>query len=423
MELRLFQVIAVCCLHAILLAPALLVALTAGRNRVDAVLGEYLRRVLAQCGGAFPKFGQVLSTRPDLLPAETCAQLSGLQDQMPAIRPARLSRLITAAFPVWPFEQFDPLPVACATIAQVHTARLAGGPQVALKIMRPRVRERIDLDCQVARALSPLLGLVPVMRSVPLAEILEDVGRTLRRQTDFCAEAANLSRLHKDFQNYSGVFVPELYPEFCSSNVLCLEYVGGLKRITDPSIPDRQARELVRLGLHSLYHMIFETGFLHCDLHPGNLMTAPDGRLVILDMGLMTELDPSTQRSFGEFFAAIALRKGLRAAEIVRSTALRVPPTLDCASFDRDISDLVERSGGLSAEQFNVAAFVTELFEIQGRHGIFGASRFSLIILSLLIYEGIAKQRYPDLDFQAEAIPFVLASLLTNAGDVPLGVQ
>jgi ubiquinone biosynthesis protein len=132
-------------------------------------------------------------------------------------------------------------------------------------------------------------------------------------------------------------------------------------------------------------------------------------------------LDDYTRRSFAEFFAAIALRNGYKAAEIVRETAIRLPKHLDCLSFDRDIAELINRVGGLSAREFEVAGFIAELFDIQNKYGIYGTPRFTLIILALLVYEGVAKQRCPDLDFQKEAIPFVMPVLLRGIPKVTLG--
>ena len=421
MLVRLCQILYACCVQIGASAPTMFRLRGSGPTGVRLGIGICLRRVLECGGGALPKFGQILSTRPDLLPEEVREHLAKLQDQMPNVGRSKISQLIHSEFSDTQFRELDLEPEASATIAQVHRAvRADDGQEVALKIMRPRVRAQIDRDCQLARVLLPLIGMVGTLRSIPMREVVGEVATTLRRQTDFVCESANLSRLRADFRNYPGILIPEVHTELCSKTILCMDYIRGLRKITDRSIPDSQARDLVRSGLHALYRMIFETGFLHCDLHPGNLQVAPDGRLVILDTGLMTELEDSTRRAFAEFFAAIALRRGTRAAEIIRATALRLPQDLNTASFDSEIADLVDRTGGLTAEHFNVASFVGELFAIQARHGILGTSRFSLIILALLVYEGTTKERYADLDFQQEAIPFVLGALITYPQETSL---
>lgn len=404
-----------CCAHAGSIIVACVKALIGNRDQLAQAMGKSVAGSLASAGGAFPKFGQILSTRPDLLPKELCLELAVLQDQMPALKPNAVETLVQSEFSRWPFKTFDVAPIASATIAQVHRAVLARSEQVvALKIKRPNVTKQIDEDCRLSEVFAPVLQLLPAMRGVPVLAAVREAGAVLRLQTDFKNEADNLIRLRRDFRHEAAVLVPSVDLELSSSNILCMEYIPGLRKITDPDIPDRQARELTTLGLRCLYRMIFETGFLHCDLHPGNLMVDPQGRLVILDAGLMIEIDDKTKNAFVDFFAAIALRNGRRAAQIVRATAATLPPNLDVDAFDREVAALVVQAGGLSAEHFQVAAFVSELFAIQARHGIRGTSRFSLIILAMLIYEGIAKQRYRSLDFQKEAMPFVMASLLST---------
>jgi ubiquinone biosynthesis protein len=386
------------------------------KRELYSTLGRFLARVLASCGGALPKFGQILSTRPDLLPMALCAELSMLQDRMPPLAPSAVNRLLQAETANRSITQLQLHPEASGTIAQVHRAQLfATHSEIALKLKRPHIGMRIDLDCELAEAMCPLLQKFQSFRSIPMREAVQGACIALRQQTDFRREARNLDRLRKDFLNYPDVVIPEVHWELSSENVICMTYVKGLKKIIDPAIPHHQACQLVTLGLHCLYRMIFETGFLHCDLHPGNLMVNEDGRLVILDAGLMVELDEFTRHSFAEFFAAIALRKGSTAAKIVRSTAVVVPTDLDVKRFDAEISELIERTGGMSAQNFQVTAFVSELFVIQARHGMRGTSRFSLIILAMLVYEGTVKQRFSGLDFQKEAIPFVLDAILTKS--------
>lgn len=415
MFLRALRVSAAACAYSPLLVVAAGYGLCGKNSSMLAGVGNYIARVMASCGGALPKFGQILSTRPDLLPAQLCAQLAVLQHDMPKMSKRALAlALRLAGEPLYGIA-IDPTPEASGTIAQVHcaTPMAASGKLLALKIRRPNVHTRIVRDCRIAETLLPLLQRLSFCRSLPIREAVHDTSVALQRQTDFLCEAESLQRLSRDFSSMPGVLVPFVDREYSADGVLAMQYLGNLMKITDPRIPERQSRELVRLGLKCLYRMIFETGFLHCDLHPGNLMVTEDGRLAILDAGFMVELDDFTRRSFAQFFASIALRNGRRAAEIIRNTATALPVELDRERFDQEIEALITRTGGLSAERFQVAGFVADLFAIQARHGIRGTSRFSLIILSLLVYEGTAKQRFSTLDFQKEAIPFIVDALLT----------
>jgi ubiquinone biosynthesis protein len=386
--------------------------LVSSKEGAGSLLGTSLESLCERCGGAFSKAGQILSTRVDLLPQDVCVSLAALQDNMVPISESEILRVLKDKYVTSPFLFFDTKPDASATIAQVHRAiRIDDKREVAVKIIRPGVRRKLEVDCAIAVGIGKCIARFPRLRSIPVTEAIVETGHTLLAQTDFAREAANLKRLADLFSDSECVIVPALHPDLSSDGILCMDYVSGMKKLTDKTLSDQKAKEAVTVGLRALYKMIFIGGFVHCDLHPGNIMVAPNDRVVILDAGFMAELDEVTRRSFAEFFLAIALVDGYTVARIVRETATRLPDGLNEAEFERDISELIQRVGGLRAQDFQVGSFVGELFAIQHKHGIHGTSRFTLIILSLLVYEGVAKDRFPDLDFQREAVPFVMAAL------------
>jgi ubiquinone biosynthesis protein len=277
--------------------------------------------------------------------------------------------------------------------------------------MRPSVQRKLESDCQIIQFFGQFIARLAVMQSIPVKDALKEASDILIGQTDFAREALNLKKLHSLFSNSNDVVVPLLYEDLCTPEVLVMEFIPGLRKLSDPMLPEDVARNAIAVGLRALYKMIFQEGFIHCDMHPGNVLVAPDGRLAILDAGFIAKLDDSTRRSFAKFFQSIAFRDGKTAADIVRETAQYLPPKLNVKSFDDDISNLIKRVGGLQARDFQVAGFVGELFAIQHKHNIFGTNQFTLAILSLLVFEGVAKQRFPDLNFQQEAVPFVMAAL------------
>lgn len=381
-------------------------------QRTGPLLANILVTVCERCGGAFPKVGQILSTRPDLLPNDLCATLATLQDKMATLPESEIIRALDDKYLTASFLFFDINAVASATIAQVHRAiRIDDEREVAVKIMRPGIRRKLEEDCAISILAGRYLARLPQLRSVPVIESIAETSQILLAQTDFAREAANLKRLANSFHDSENVVVPALHPDLCSDGILCMDYIFGMEKLTDKKLSDQKAKEAITVGLRALYKMIFIDGLVHCDLHPGNIMLDPDDRVVILDAGFMAELDDATRRCFAEFFLAIALVDGSTVARIVRETATGLPVDLNEAEFDRDISELIERVGGLRARDFQVGSFVGELFAIQRKHGIHGTSQFTLVILSLLVYEGVAKHRFPDLDFQKEAVPFVIAAL------------
>lgn len=368
--------------------------------------------LLDRLGGAFPKAGQILSTRADLVPESARASLSELQDNVAPMPVMETRQHLSSIGLDDKFCNLNATPVASATVAQVHQAsRADDGRVVAVKLIRPGIKQKLEADCRIIRFFGRFIARLPKMSSIPVNEALTEASGVLINQTDFRHEARNHLRLHDIFSDNHGVIVPALHEDLCTDDVLVMDFIPDMKKLSDPSLSDGKAKEALTIGVRALFRMIFEEGFIHCDMHPGNVLVAPDGRLVILDAGFMVELAEETRRSFAEFFLAIAFRDGGKAAEIVRETALRLPSDLDIATFDRDITELIHRVGGLRAQDFQVAGFVGELFAIMRKHHIYGTSQFTLIILSLLVYEGVTKQRYPDLDFQQEAIPFIMAAL------------
>jgi len=368
--------------------------------------------ICERLGGAFPKVGQILATRADLLPLDICEALSCLQDQVKALSPNITKRILDKDRLSQNIQDVDFTPIASATIAQVHRGiRCDDNREIALKVLRPTVHRTLKSDCQIIQFFGQFIARLPAMQSIPVKEALKEASDILIGQTDFAREASNLKRLHALFANSNNVIVPILHEDLCTSEILVMDFIPDLRKLSDPALPEQVARQALTTGVRALYSMIFKEGFIHCDMHPGNVLVALDGRLVILDAGFMTQLDDSTRRSFAKFFLSIAFRDGSTAARIVRETAQCLPPNLNIKAFDDDITSLIKRVGGLRARDFQVAGFVGELFAIQHKHCIYGTNQFTLTILSLLVFEGVAKQRFPDLNFQQEAVPFVMAAL------------
>lgn len=386
-----------------------------GRGSVRDGLERSLGRLCESLGGAFPKAGQILSTRADLVPEKSRESLCELQDNVTPLSEQSTKAMLAKSGVGNALCSIDLHPVASATVAQVHKAnRSDDGRTVVVKVIRPRVKTRLVADCRIIRCLGRLMAKLPGMSSIPVNEALAEASNVLVHQTDFRLEARNHLRLQRLFANSNGVLIPRLHEELCTDNALVMDFIPGMKKISDPSLSESKAKEAITIGVRALFKMIFEDGFIHCDLHPGNVLVAPDGRLVILDAGFMVKLADEVRRSFAHFFLAIALRDGSTAATIVRKTAQRLPADLNTTAFDQDISELIHRFGGLNARDFQITQFVGELFAIMRLHRIHGTSQFTLIILSLLVYEGVTKQRSPDLDFQQEAIPFVMAALTSQ---------
>lgn len=416
--MRLLSVVVVVAFHMCSFACRSLCALcVSGNPRLAGLADESVAHACNLLGGAFLKAGQILSTRVDLLPTATIAALEHLRDNA---RPVRFSELEASLRPLLESSESESqlriasLPLASATIAQVHIGNQPSTAPVAIKIRRPGIDRLITTDVRYIRFFTALVAHLPWFRTFPVSEATEEICGALLHQVNFTAEAHMLGRFHRLFSDNTKVKIPEVHLRRCTSEIIVMEYLEGYKSIQEFRAQPEMAKSAVLTGLRALYKMIFNAGLIHCDLHSSNILCNEEGRIALLDFGFVSEMTPKSKQEFAEFFLSIAFRDGKSAARIVRETALRVRGELNLAAFEYDMQMLVDRTSGRKASDFQVAGFVFELFQLQRRHGIYGSPSFTLPILSLLTYEGLIKDIYPELDFQQEAVPFVVASITTQ---------
>ncbi len=269
--------------------------------------GQMLRQTMSALGATFIKLGQVMSTRPDLFPPEIIDQLRHLQDKLPPFGYAKVRRTIEADFgkPVAElFAELDEQPVAAASVAQVHRGRLADGREVAVKVLRPGVRRQVERDAVI------LIGFAHVIAVRPKWRRNDPVGHTrhfveaIHDQTDLRIEAENYKRFRRNFASSANVTFPEVYPELCSSRVLTMEFVRGVKIDTLAQGAHPKLAETVR---NTMLKMCFEDGFVHADLHPGNMVVQSGSKLVIFDAGLAKQLEDDVLAQFIDMSKCIAM--------------------------------------------------------------------------------------------------------------------
>lgn len=384
------------------------------RQRRATQFGEALATAFETLGGGFVKIGQLLSTRPEL-PEELTLPLRRLQDSLAPFSIEAVRSAIEQSLKVSPenvFSSIDPVPLGSASIAQVHRATLRKtGAEVAVKVRRPGVADTIRIDARVFTNLARFVSWFPPFRGIPLQEATREVVTTVEGQASFWLEADRQRQFCELFKTGSPVRVPQLFDEYCTDEILVMEYMPELVRITDPTLDAETHRNAVIAGLRGLYRMLFLEGLVHCDLHPGNILVGRDGMVVVVDFGFSARMRPSERAAFARLFLSIALGDGATAAKIVRDTAFRRPANLDNASFEREIVQLIKASAGQRASEFLVSSFVSSLFKIQRKHNIYGSPSFTMAIFSLTVYEGVIRHRCADLDFQREAVPILLAAI------------
>jgi ubiquinone biosynthesis protein len=373
-----------------------------------------LPKMLVDLGPTFIKGGQLLSTRRDLLSPELCQALGQLHDRVAPMTRAQAEAAVEHAYrsgPGWPFVEFYWTPVASGSIACVYRARLRNGRDVAVKVRRPEIRERMRADFVLLGNGAKAIERVPGMRKVPAQRMVDQIGFAVLRQLDLAAEAAALAELRANLTGLAYFRIPEPFPDVSGDGVLVMEYIDGLDRFGPGEMDRERRREVIRRVLHGVYRMLFLDGLVHCDMHPGNLYLTRDAEVVLLDAGFVVQLDPVVKRLFAEFFLNMSLGRGEDCADVVLRSSEHVPSDADLAFFRAGIKVLVESAHRCTAGQFRLAPFATRLFDLQRRSGIAAAPEFIFPLVSLLVLEGMINEFDVDVDFQAEAIPTLLSAL------------
>jgi ubiquinone biosynthesis protein len=366
-----------------------------------------------QLGATFIKVGQIMSTRPDLIPEYVSTALAELQDHVGPFPFEDVVRAVEADLgrPLGTvYAEFAPVPIASASVAQVHKARLPDGRIVAVKVRRPDVVEICTFDLAVMRLWARFIARIPSISTLSPIETLEEFGRAVFAQLDFRIEARNNRRFRSNFKGHADVVFPDVVDALSGERILTMSYITGTKILsthTTRSDPKRVAR----LGLATLMKMIFEDGFVHADLHPGNIFITPDDKLALLDLGLVGELDEPHRKGFSRLFAAWAQRDGDGMARIIHELSSG-PGAAEPERFERlraAIIEFVGRYWGQRLGDVQVGRVLLDLLAIMRRHRVRVNASFTIVNIAIAVTEGIGKQLDPELDLMHEALPYFLA--------------
>jgi ubiquinone biosynthesis protein len=307
------------------------------------------------------------------------------------------------------FLDFSRVPIASASVAQVHKAKLHDGRLVAVKVRRPDAIEICRFDLMVMNLAARLLGKIPKFSLASPELAVEQFGKAIAAQLDFRIEAENNVRFRKNFQDVPEVEFPEVFSHLSSERVLCMSHIEGTK-ILHARRGHFDTKKLARLGLSTLMKMIFEDGFVHADLHPGNIFVLPGNRLALLDLGLVGELDLKQKDSFAAFFRAWATQDADQIAQLLYSLAIN--PSRDgevYTSFKLAIQAFMARYWGQKMSELRTGKLLLELLGLLRKHNVRMAPSFTIVNIAIAVTEGIGKQLDPELDLMTEAIPYFLA--------------
>jgi ubiquinone biosynthesis protein len=396
-----------------LLAGAVLSA-TRGREAAGRHVYRRLTALLMWLGPTFVKAGQVLGTRRDLLPPALCEELSLLQDSVTPLSEEQTHRALIQAYGTALdefFSEIEPEPVASGSVACVYRGKLRSGHEVALKLRRPGIERMMALDLALIRKGAAAVARLPVFRGVPVGELIGQMCEAVSGQLNFEREAASLQRLRRNLSAVPRVWVPKVYEEACRPRCIVMEFVPGLDIGVTQHCSPASRKRFAASALTAIYQMLFVDGFVHCDMHPGNLYFTQGGQVVVLDAGFSVQLSDRLRRLFAEFFMNMSLGRGRHCAEIVIESSTGVREGADLEGFTVRMAELVVRSSGVPAKQFSLIAFATEMFDLQRTFGIHAAAELIFPLLSLLVIEGTIRDLDPDVDFQHAAQPVLMRAV------------
>jgi ubiquinone biosynthesis protein len=375
------------------------------------------RALLAELGPTFTKLGQLLSSRPDLLPAHWVEELEALQDDCSPLPLSEIRREVERGLgrPVEElFAELDDAPLASASIAQVHRARTHAGALVAVKVQRPHIRERIESDLALLYYLAKLLEAVVEETGVYTPTgIIEEFDRTVHEELDFGNEARNAIAMALAAHGRDFLVIPKVHAELSCATVLTLDYVEGTKVSEVTAEGGFDVERVARNVIEAAFRQLFEDGLFHGDPHPGNILVLPGNRIALLDFGLVGRLSRIQQDALVTLIVAVALRDPDSVARVLNR--IGVPDEHSpIAEFRDDIRHILDRYLGLKLDEIRTATLLRDLLDLAVRHRIRIPKEYAVLAKASIAVEGIIRRLYPRLDILEVGLPYAKELLLAR---------
>ncbi len=383
------------------------------RNRIEKLSrAERVRMAFEELGPTYVKLGQVLSTRPDLVPVDFTNELSKLQDNVPPFAFSEAKETIETEFgsPLEElFDFFDELPFASASIGQVHKAGLKDGETVAVKVQRPGIKKIIEIDLEIMLHLAMLVerNIEEIALYRPI-KIIEEFARTLEKEIDYTLEATSMERFARHFLNDPTTYIPKVFRDMTTERVLTMELVDGIKvseidRLEGAGL-DRKT--ITVRGANFYLKQVFDFGFFHADPHPGNIFILPDNVICLLDFGMTGSVDRQTRENFVDLIDSVAHRHETKTTQVIlKLTSWDDEP--DIRQLERDVTDFMGRHLYKPLKNIEVGKLLNHLLELISRHRLMIAPDIFLMMKAMTTIEGVALVLDPDFDMIAQTAPFI----------------
>ena len=389
---------------------------TRGSGDAPEIRARRLRDALEELGPTYAKLGQILSTRPDLLPHEFILELSSLQDDVAPLTEAEVVQVMEEELGVpWEdvFASIDPEPLAAGTIGQVHKATLESGERVVVKVQRPGARDEIMRDLGLLRLFAQKTESREALRRiVDLPAVVEHLSNSLQRELDFEQESANIDQMRAVLEPFSRLDAPGVHHRFTTKRLLVMELIPGGPVREAPPGPER--KEAAGQLLEAFYRQVLTDGFFHADPHPGNMLWS-DGTIYFLDLGMVGEVAPEVRERVLLLLLAFWQEDVPFLAEILLLLAPELPEELDLDAFRTEIGELLAEYRHKSLSEIQLGPIMQGLTEIAGRHGVRLPAALALVGKALAQMQLTAAELDPELDPFSIVGRFLMKNLLTRA--------
>jgi len=370
-----------------------------------------LRKMLEELGPTFVKMGQILSTRPDLIPIEYLVEFEKLQDSTEPVEYEEIKDVFENNLKCKiedVFDYFEKKPIASASVSQVHIASYKG-EKVAVKIQKPGIKDKIYLDIRILYDIAELIErFIKDAKIYKPVKIVEEFEKAIRKEIDFSYEGRNIERFRKNFSSFEGIIFPEVYKELTGNKVLTLKYINGVKITEIDKIEGIDRKQIAKKGTEIILKQIFQDGFFHADPHPGNILITQDGRICLLDFGIVGKLREEEKVEIIGLLTGVIKGDSEKILRTFETMGSLENEEIDKRKLKREIDDYLEKYRDVSIREIDLKVLFDEIFSLMRKYGISIPTNFSLLARTVLTLEGVASIIYPEYNLFEYLQPYIV---------------